>query len=578
MLSKSKIKDIGTIIHYVKSKGVLYFLGLFGHSVAEASAFIIIPLITKYVIDASMNNDVVLLKKWMVLGGILCMTIFIFFAMFGYMLFGSVHHIMASIRLRIFGWMCELPMSYYDKNNSGDIVSTLTNDLKQMEDMYTWVIRNGLFFIFTGLGSAIGMFILNWKISLTLFLLGFLSYMINSKFIFVLETISTQLQKTLGKVTQNIVSTIFGLEVIRMFHIEQTIYEQFEKTNEEAFNYECDKAKKAALLDSSNYLISWINFGGFIVVGAILVLQGKIGFGMIIALTSLVENVSFALRQIGAIVVPLQNNLASVKRVDHIFIQQPEFKASDVPILSDTKDFSIKLNNIDFKYTDKEDVLSQLNLRLDSGKVVAVVGPSGSGKSSVTKILLGYYPIDSGNIMLRNEAIDLSQLVKLREQIAYVSQNVYLFEGTIEENIRYGAMEASDEAVIEAAKIAQAHDFIVNMPEGYKSLMSEQGMNLSGGERQRIAIARALLKNAPILILDEATAALDTNNESLIQQSLHKLAKYRIVLIITHRLSSISNADVIYVLDKGKVVEQGTHDELIKNKSLYSKLYSLQFS
>lgn len=577
MLNKSSVKDIRIIIHYVKSKGLFYFIGLLGHSATEASVFILIPLITKYIIDASTNNDVIMLRKWVVLAGILCIVTFICFGVFGYMLFSSVNHIITSIRLRIFGWLCKLPMSYYDNNQSGDIVSTITNDLKQMDEMYAWVIRNGLFFLFTGLGSAIGMFILDWKISLTLFLIGFLSYIVNLKFISLLENISHALQKKLGEVTQNIVNTVFGLEVIKMFHIEQIIYDQFNKTNEEAFKYECDKAKKAALLDSSNYLLSWLNFGGFIIIGALLVTYGKIGFGTIIALTSLVENVSFALKQIGVTVVPLQNDLASVKRVDKIFSQEPEDEASNESILDSTKDFSIKLNDVHFQYTDKESILRELNLKLESGKIVAIVGPSGSGKSSIPKILLGYYPVASGNIMINNKEQNMSQLVKMREQIAYVSQNVQLFEGTIEDNIRYGNMKASEEEVIWAAKTAQAHDFIMNMPDGYKSLIVEQGGNLSGGEKQRIAIARAILKNAPILIFDEATAALDTNNESLIQESLQSLAKEKIILIVTHRLSAIKNADLIYVLDNGKVVEQGTHDKLIENNELYNKLYSLQF-
>ena len=238
----------------------------------------------------------------------------------------------------------------------------------------------------------------------------------------------------------------------------------------------------------------------------------------------------------------------------------------------------ITFNNVDFSYEEDKTALKDLSLHVPAGKTVALVGPSGAGKSTVLNLVPRFYDVDGGSIVIDGQNIKDVSLASLRRSCALVSQEVILFDDTIRANIAYGRMDASEEEIIEAAKHAAAHDFISELPQGYDTMVGEDGVKLSGGQRQRVAIARAMLKNAPILLLDEATSALDTQSERKVQEALLVLMKDRTTLVIAHRLSTVVDADLIYVIDRGCVVEQGTHNDLITQDGMYAKLYAMQFS
>jgi ATP-binding cassette, subfamily B, bacterial len=248
-------------------------------------------------------------------------------------------------------------------------------------------------------------------------------------------------------------------------------------------------------------------------------------------------------------------------------------------VLKKTEDTAamVELQDIGFSYNGTDRVLDGVSLSIGKGQMAALVGPSGGGKSTVLKMLLGYYPPQEGNIVVNAKSIGQYSLTELRDMMAYVPQDAYLFDGTVEENIWYGRPKATREEVIAAAEAANAHGFITELPEGYATKVGERGTRLSGGQKQRIAIARALLKNAPILLLDEATSALDSESEQLVQDALNRLMQGRTTIAVAHRLSTIRHADVIYVIEGGEVVEKGNHTELAEGEGLYNRLYELQF-
>jgi ATP-binding cassette subfamily B protein len=315
--------------------------------------------------------------------------------------------------------------------------------------------------------------------------------------------------------------------------------------------------------------------------GLYLLLNNQISLGAILAVIFLQGNASFLFENIGRFISDVQKSLAGAIRVFEILDMSTEndYKPDlfDNSSLSNRhKDEMIKLENAEFSYKENK-VLDNVSLSIAKGSVTALVGPSGGGKSTIIKLIMGFYQLNSGKLIVSEKPVNNYTLEQLRSQIAYVPQNAYLFYGTILENISYGKDNASQEEIIEAAKAANAHDFIMQMPNGYETLVGERGESLSGGQRQRVAIARAILKDSPILLLDEATSALDSESEQLVQDALNKLMKGRTTLVIAHRLTTVTHADKIYVLENGKVVECGTNKELLAKEGLYSKLYKMQF-
>jgi ATP-binding cassette subfamily B protein len=283
---------------------------------------------------------------------------------------------------------------------------------------------------------------------------------------------------------------------------------------------------------------------------------------------------------LGQAITDIQTALAAAERVFAI-MDEPSEPAMYLHLDStgpQNSEAAIMMKHVDFGYRADDQVLQNLSLTIPKGIKVAIVGPSGQGKSTIIKLLMGFYPPKRGTILIDGQSIRVTELVELRKKIAYVPQNAYLFSGTIMENIRYGRMGATDEEVMEAARLANAHEFITDFEDGYQTYVGERGAQISGGQRQRIGIARAIVKNAPILMLDEATSALDAESELLVEDALHRLSGDRTIVLITHRFSAIKNVDTILVIADGRVTEQGTHEELIKHQGgIYQALYEQQY-
>jgi ABC-type multidrug transport system fused ATPase/permease subunit len=321
-------------------------------------------------------------------------------------------------------------------------------------------------------------------------------------------------------------------------------------------------------------------------VGAYMVLTDQTTFGTMVAQIQLNGPIQFLVYSLGGTITRLQSSLAAADRILDVLDAPPEparyAKAGIVPASELPEparpDALIEFNRVTFGYGEKEpEVLCEMSFVVRPSQVAAFVGPSGGGKSTIFKLLLGGYPVQQDAIYLSGQSLNTYPLHDLREQFAYIPQDAYLYSGSILDNIRYGRPGASEKEVIAAAQAAYAHEFVSEFPDGYRSLVGERGTRLSGGQRQRIAIARALLKDAPILLLDEATSALDSESEELVQQALDVLMRGRTVLVIAHRLSTVDHADVIYVVEDGKVVESGTQQELLDRQGLFYRLHELQF-
>ena len=305
---------------------------------------------------------------------------------------------------------------------------------------------------------------------------------------------------------------------------------------------------------------------------------GSISLGTVTAIVMLQGSVSMMFRQLGTFSAALQQSLSGVSRICS-FLNQCTEKIEDIDKAEEEleeNDYSITFDNVFFNYNKPDEIINNLNLNIDSNKSVALVGESGSGKSTILKLIMRLYDIQKGSISICGRNIKEFTLGDLRKLIAYVPQDSYLFNGTIEENIRYGKLKATKEEIISAAKAANAYNFILELPDGFNTIVGENGSNLSGGQKQRITIARAFLKNAPFLLLDEPTSSLDLESESKVQNALISLMKGRTTIVVAHRITTIKNVDIICAIKNGTVVEQGTHEELINSNGYYKKFYMLE--
>jgi ATP-binding cassette, subfamily B, bacterial len=403
--------------------------------------------------------------------------------------------------------------------------------------------------------------------------------LLNMKFSESIKRISERIQAAAGKITESTGNILAGQAVIRQFRLRDLMLGRFEGHNRGNLSLSKERAFKSAWLEAYNSVIGWINFGGILAIGAFLAGKKLMTFGTMVALVNYLWSVNRMIRETGRGIAGFQGYLAGEARVAELGRVEPEPAEPDPERFSREADgeIAIRMRDIRFSYDGKRDALSGLDLVARRGQTIALVGPSGGGKSTVVKLLLGFYRPTGGELSLGGLSSERPSLARLRELMAYVPQDPFMFDGTVAENIRYGKSGASEEEVEAAARAACAHDFILGLEKGYGTLVGERGVKLSGGQRQRIAIARAFIKDAPILLMDEATSSLDSQSEGRIQDALRGLGGKKTVVLIAHRLSTIETADMIYVIDRGRAVEEGRHAELLARGGLYKKLHEMQF-
>jgi ATP-binding cassette, subfamily B, bacterial len=576
---ETKAKTIPTILHFIRPKMASYLLGLIVFSFAEVSFYVSIPYVEKLMIDAAIQKDPSGLWRGVLfilsVSGIGAVS----FVIFMYLFCVCVYRITATVRTRNFLHALGLPALYFEKHHSGDTVSRLTNDVNTLRNSYDWPIFNILVTLSGGVGAVVVMTLLDWRVSALLLPTSIAFTLLNMKFSGAIKKVSGEIQKSLGTLTEAMGNVMAGFAVIKQFRLQKTMRDQFEAHNSEILKKTKTRAAKTAWLESYDSLIGWINFSGVLAIGAVLAGKRLITFGTMVALVNYLWNVNRMIRETGRGIAQYQGYMAGAERVRELERESEEpveappehFRKSDEPGVA------IQMRGVSFSYDGKRQALSGFDLVAEEGRTVGLVGPSGGGKSTVCKLLLGFYEPQEGSIALSGAPAGLLSYRGIRQAMAYVPQDPFMFDGTVTENIRYGNSDAEMKEVERAARGANAHEFITGLEKGYDTIVGERGVKLSGGQRQRLAIARAFLKDAPILLLDEATSSLDSQSERCIQAALKELGGRKTVIVIAHRLSTVEDADMIYVVDKGRVAEKGKHAELLARGGMYKKLHEIQY-
>ncbi|WP_018249922.1 ABC transporter ATP-binding protein [Orenia marismortui] len=483
------------------------------------------------------------------------------------------------MRRDLFSHLQTLDFKFYDDNKVGYLMSRITNDLLNISEL----AHHGPEDLFISTVMILGSFIILININLKLALLTFIMIPIMILFSFKLGKRMHQHFKTnkerLGILNSEIEDSLSGIRVVKSFTNEEVVKKKFNRVNN---NY-CN-SRETTMKTMADFYASMNFFSNMIVLitlaaGAYFIKKGELTTGQLVAFIFYVKMFMEPIKRLVSFNEQFQKGMAGFQRFTELMAIKTEIKVNeDAKKLENIKG-NIKYSNVSFGYNHHNKVLTGINISINAGETVAFVGPSGAGKSTLCKLLPRFYDIDKGEILIDNLNIQNLSLDSLRKNIGIVQQDVFLFNGTIKENILYGSLDATQEEIIEAAKEANAHEFIINLENGYDTNIGARGVKLSGGQKQRISIARSFLKNPPILILDEATSSLDNESERIIQKSLARLSKDRTTLVIAHRLSTVRNADKIIVLTDKGIVEIGKHEELLdKTDGVYRKLYTKQFS
>lgn len=485
--------------------------------------------------------------------------------------------ILYDIRDQLFTHLQKLSLRYYANTRAGEIISRVINDVEQTKNFVITGLMNVWLDVITIIIAICIMMTMNVKLALVSIVL-FPFYGLSVKYFYGrLRHLTRVRSQALAEVQGHLHERVQGMPVIRSFATEEFEQKQFAKENsnflDKALDHTSWNARTFAvvntLTDISPLIV--ISYAGYQVI------QGQLTIGTMVAFIAYIEQLYNPLRRLINSSTTLTQAFASMDRVFE-FIDVP-YEIVDKPGAKAAKDIrgEVEFQNISFRYQENEAlIIENLSLRVKKGETVALVGMSGGGKSTLVSLLPRFYDVTDGRILLDGIDIRDYQAQSLREQIGMVLQDTFLFSNTVRENILIGKPDATEEEVINAAKAANAHDFIVKLPNGYDTKVGERGVKLSGGQKQRVSIARVFLKNPPLLILDEATSALDLESEHFIQEALEKLANERTTFIIAHRLSTITHADKIVLIEDGKVVEQGTHQELMEKKEHYYKLFQIQ--
>ncbi len=554
------------------------YIGLFaldmGCTVSIAAVELVFPMATRYAINELLPQSAHTAFFWL-------MAVLLI----GYIVRACLQYIVSywghtmgvymetDMKRELFSHMQKLPFRFYDQNRTGHLMSRITSDLFEIVELAHHGPEDVLISVIELIGAIIIMWTLQWQVALLLLILAPMVLLFTVWRRKSMAKSSREVKEKIGVINSDIESSISGARVAKAFTNEAYEVEKFERGNQKYKAARKSFYREMALFHSgmefftSLFQIAVIALGGFLIMRD----------GM-----ELVDLLTFSL-YVGTFLAPIRRlanfaeqynvGMAGFKRFCELLAIEPEIADKDgAAALTDVKG-DVRYNNVTFSYTNGEAVLSDVSLHVPAGKTVALVGPSGGGKTTLCHLLPRFYEADAGTITVDGTDIRDVTLQSLRGAVGIVQQEVLLFADTIRENIRYGRLDATDEEVEAAAKLAEIHDDILQMPDGYDTYVGERGLRLSGGQKQRVSIARIFLKNPAILILDEATSALDTVTEAKIQASFEKLSQDRTTLVIAHRLSTIRHADSIAYIDQSGIREQGSHEELLKKGGLYAALY-----
>ena len=480
------------------------------------------------------------------------------------------------MRRELFDHYQELSFSYYSKNNSGQMMSKLVSDLFDISEFAHHGPENLFISLVKIVGAFIFLFFINKKLALPLILLVIVMFVFSFRQNAKMQETFMENRRKIGDVNASLQDTLSGIRVVQSFANEDIERAKFKKSNEAFLVSKRDNYHCMGSFMSSNLFFQGMMYLVTLVYGGYLIAQGEMQTADLAMYALYIGIFISPIQILVELVEMMQKGLSGFRRFLDVMETESEIRDADnAAELTDVKGH-VRYDHVSFHYSDDETpVLSDISIDIPAGKSIALVGPSGSGKTTICSLLPRFYDVTGGSITVDGKDIRGLTLKSLRSQIGMVQQDVYLFDGTIKDNIAYGKPGASDEEIIKAAKCASIHDFIMELPDGYDTYVGERGTRLSGGQKQRISIARVFLKNPPILILDEATSALDNESERWIQKSLEELSKNRTTITIAHRLSTIRDADEIIVITEDGIAERGTHAELLEKNGLYAAYYNM---
>lgn len=482
------------------------------------------------------------------------------------------------LRSRVDKKFKKLPLNYFDTNSYGDILSRITNDVDTISNS----LQQSLDQIVTAVTSVIFIIAMMLYISPILTLIGIVTVpaalLISMKIAGASQKYFREQQETIGEMNGYVEEMYTGHVVISAFGTEEESIEEFEKTNSELYQSGWKSQFMSSTLMPITQGMTNIGYVGVVVVSGALVINGRMTVGMIQSFIQYLRQFSQPINQTVQIANILQSTAAAAIRVFEFLDEKEEISEPEAPKVPSQIDGSVEFVNVKFGYVPYQNLMTNVSVKIEPGSKAAIVGPTGAGKTTLINLLLRFYDINGGKILVNGVDIRDMKRKDLRETFGMVLQDTWLFTGSVMENIRYGRLSATDEEVKKAARAARADAFIQGLPDGYGFMLLEGAANLAQGERQLLTIARAILSDSPIMILDEATSSVDTRTEVLIQEAMAELMKGRTSFVIAHRLSTIKDADLIIYMESGDIKETGTHEELMKKEGLYSKLYNSQFA
>lgn len=574
------MKTIGKFISYYKPYKGMFFMDMFC-ALTLSAIDLVFPIIVRFLLNDVYTKDSATIIKYVSLvgGALLVLYVIKYFCQYYITSWG---HIMgarmeADMRSDIFNHLQRLSFSYYDNTNTGKLMSRIVTDLFDISEL----AHHGPEDVFISILKIVGSFVILMSINvnitailifITLFMLYF-SVNYNKK----MKSIFKRNREKIANVNAQIQDSLSGIRVVKSFSNEHIEKKKFQHGNNEFLETKEDSYTIMGRFFSMNGFFQGILYLSVVLFGGLFISRGNLQTSDLVVYILYINIFLNPVDKLVNFTEQYQRGITGFERFLEVINTHPDIvDKKDAVELVNPKG-NIDFNNVTFSYNDRNTILKNINIKVEAGKTVAIVGPSGSGKTTFCSIIPRFYELDSGSVTIDDIDLKDIKLKSLRGNIGIVQQDVYMFAGTIKENIAYGKPNATDEDIMAAAKRANAHEFIMGLEEGYNTYVGERGVKLSGGQKQRVSIARVFLKNPPILILDEATSALDNESEKYIQLSLEELAKNRTTIVIAHRLSTIRNADEIFVLTEEGIQEQGTHEELLSKDGIYAGLYNMQF-
>lgn len=485
-------------------------------------------------------------------------------------------HSVAAVRERIANHVLRLGMPEYTRYHAADYISRLTNDLTKLQDLANNTLGNLIFLPLAGVCAAIYMLVSSWQLTLVVVLATPLLLICASLLSAPIARLSKKMQERMAEITVMTEESVQGMEVARAFDLGQYLGAKFERAVGEALAIQWKLVRYRVGMGATSFVLLLLSFFLCFGVGGWFVIQGRMSLGELMAFVQLMNHLTDPMSRVPQLLVSLRSELAATERALLVLKTPAERVDGEISSVAGS---SVHFRNVTFTYPDRnEPALTDITFSVEPGETVALVGASGSGKSTVLCLINGMYSPQQGEVMVAELAVSQWSLEALRERVAVVAQDSFLFPSTVRENIRLGRFGCSEDDILTAAKEANAHEFVMELPFGYDTAIGEFGGRLSGGQRQRLSLARAFLKSSSILLLDEATSALDVQSEAKVQEALSRHRQGRTVIIVAHRLSTIVGADRVIVFDQGRIAEVGTHQELLERGGIYCDLYKNQWT